>query len=84
METTEANETPKTDTFGFDPEVQAKILALLIWDPFSLGSGLSVIKPDSFDNPIDQDIAAIICLTSAKFGQGLISPKLWFPIARPS
>jgi acyl-homoserine-lactone acylase len=24
------------------------------------------------------------CLTSAKFGQGLISPKLWFPITEPS
>jgi len=24
------------------------------------------------------------CLTSAKFGQRLISPKLWFPIAKPS
>jgi hypothetical protein len=24
------------------------------------------------------------CLTSARFGQGLISPKLWFPITKPS
>jgi hypothetical protein len=24
------------------------------------------------------------CLTSAKFGQGLISPKLWFPITKSS
>jgi hypothetical protein len=24
-----------------------------------------------------------LCLTSAKFGQGLISPKLWFPITKP-
>ena len=25
-----------------------------------------------------------VCLTSTKFGQGLISPKLWFPITKPS
>jgi len=30
------------------------------------------------------DVFSLIdCLTSAKFGQGLISPKLWFPITKP-
>jgi hypothetical protein len=29
-------------------------------------------------------VAGSVCLTSAKFGQGLISPKLSFPITKPS
>lgn len=34
--------------------------------------------------PATQGAEIYCCLTSAKFRQGLISPKLWFPIARPS
>jgi energy-coupling factor transporter ATP-binding protein EcfA2 len=36
-----------------------------------------------YSDPFKQSIMKD-CLMSAKFGQGLISPKLWFPITRPS
>jgi hypothetical protein len=32
----------------------------------------------------NKDVRIVLCLTSAKFGQGLISPKLWFPITKSS
>ncbi len=48
------NETP--NTFKFEPGIQAKIVALLLMDPDSLGDTLSVLKPEFFDNPIDQKL----------------------------
>jgi len=58
--------------------------------PIAAAKTLHLICPDFF--PLwDNAIAAAFrkecryrCLTSAKFGQGLISPKLWFPITKPS
>lgn len=52
--------TPIGDTFGFDQEVQAKVVALLLVDPYSLGDCLKTMRSEYFDNPIYQRIAGII------------------------
>jgi hypothetical protein len=59
--------------------------------PMMLNYGASTIAPKpkrgEYDFSAMLDSMAeknIECLTSARFGQGLISPKLWFPITKPS
>ena len=81
--------TPSTNKFGFDPEVQAKVVALLLIDPYSLGDCLKTMKPELFDNPIDQRIAGIILkyladyerpitveILDAEFQKLLLEPRL--------
>ena len=52
--------TPSSDKFGFDPDVQAKVVALLLVEPYSIGDCLKTMRPEHFVNPIDQSIAGII------------------------
>jgi len=61
--------TPATDKFGFDPEVQAMVVALLFINPHSLGDCLGTMRPEYFDNPIDQRIAGIILKYLADYEQ---------------
>ncbi len=58
-----------TDTFGFEPEVQAKIVALLLVDPFSLGDCLKTMQWAFFDNPIDRAVAGIILKYIDEYGE---------------
>jgi hypothetical protein len=61
--------TPSTDEFGFNLEVRAKVVALLFIDPYSLGDCLKTMRPEFFDNPIDQRIAGIMLKYLAEYGQ---------------
>ena len=61
---------------------------LLPRPPNGLGNGhapaIMALQVQLHVLPKVPSVCELDCLTSAKFGQGLISPKLWFPIARPS
>jgi len=52
--------TSTSNTFEYTDEIQAKIVALLLVDPTSLGDALKPIQAKFFDNSIDQRIVGII------------------------